>query len=295
MTRFLFALLVSILISSPAWAQNTQAAPDPATIPALEKIKAEGKDLAYDYIGRRYGLDVWLISGKGVMQMVYTIPETGAAVIGGLLLDPKGEEAAGRLQDEFTKGNPERAKEILVLAAGQPDKQVAPEAPATSSSPAEKLWQRLGDLGLVSYGPESGTPELYAVLDPGQPESRKTWLMLSNLAANGKIRLHVVPLALTAADHIMAIAQVLGSDDPARSWRDVMDGKLDRLPPSPDPKGAEGLQANTRFAQELKLYKLPFLVYRAQGQGGKIRAIRGLPQDWDKLLSEMGLRRAAKP
>jgi hypothetical protein len=285
-----FALLLFLPVAASA-----QTAPDPAKFPVLEKIKSQatggGKDLSFDYMGQRFGMDAWLISGKGVMQMVLVQPQSGAAYLGGLLIDPSGKELNSEIQTDFIKKNPDRARDILVSARGI-DKDAAAKSLSDGKIPpapsqADALWTSMGKLGVITYG-SGDKPIVYAVLDPAQAESKQVGGKLIVLAEGGQIILKIAPLAIQSADSIMPIAQTLGSADPGTAWKNLMDGKIEKLPETPDPKGVMALKDNVTFAQGLNLRTLPFLVYR-QGGKGIIRAVKGAPKDWEILLKDMGL------
>jgi hypothetical protein len=133
-------LLFAVFLALPfgAWAADP-VVPDPAKIPALQKIKEQGKDFSFEYLGSRNGMDTWLVHGSGVMQMVYMPANGDAAVIGGLLIGPDGKEIGTELQQQFVSKHPEKAKEILLQArTGQ---EVAQKETAPPSSKAQDLWR----------------------------------------------------------------------------------------------------------------------------------------------------------
>lgn len=110
---------------------------DPARFPVLAKIKEQSGDASYDYLGQKLGLDLWLISGPGVMQIIYTLPGNQGAIIGGSLVDAEGKELSGVLQQEFITRNPERAEAIITAVKNKKDETEMSES--ASSSPAEKI------------------------------------------------------------------------------------------------------------------------------------------------------------
>jgi hypothetical protein len=117
--------------------------------------------------------------------------------------------------------------------------------------------------------------------------TKQVWEKLEPLTKDGRLTLRIVPLALSRIDNVMVIAQILGSDNPSAEWVKAESGQLENLPETPAPKGALGMKANVEFAQSLNLREIPFFVYK--NTDGKLRAVRGLPQDWNKLLAEMGI------
>jgi hypothetical protein len=107
------------------------------------------------------------------------------------------------------------------------------------------------------------------------------------LADKQEIVLKVVPLAISSADNILPIAQVLGGDHPDQAWKDLVNHQIEKLPESPDPKGVLALKANVSFAQSMNLHKLPFILYKQTGTG-TIRVITGT-LDWDKFCKDAGV------
>jgi len=283
-------LMLALAFPALADAKKTPNAnaPDPSAMPVLEKLKATGDGLSYDYLGRRFGTDAWLITGKGVMQIVYTVPGGVSAVVGGVLVGPDGQEVSSAMQREFTEQNPERAKEMLLAAQQSVDKP----APAPAKPKSESVWARLGGLGFVTYAAadiDTPVPVVYALLDPDEADSKQMFARLLPLAERGAIALNVVPLLTRRADRLLDVAYVLASADAPEEWKTLIaDAALD-MPQTIDPKGAEALNANVSFAQDMKIYSVPFLFYRvpdAQGWG-RVRALKGLPKDWDGFIGDL--------
>lgn len=294
--NFSVCLLAALMISTGAQAQVAE--PDPAHFPVLEKLKGPAKNLSYDYLGKRMGFDAWLLSGPGVMQIVYTSEHTKGAMLGGALLDEKGDEVSSGLTKNFMQQYPKRAEEILITvrqpvpaAAKPPVKELTEKTdPAAAQkpagpSPSEVLWSRLAQGGKVTFGPnDDSVPTLYAFLDPAESNTKEIWKNLGGAAKAGKITLHILPLGLTTADSIMEIATILGMKDPAKAWEEHMDGKS-HIKETPDTSGVLGMKANVDVAQALNLRKLPFMVYR--NGTGKVRILRGVPKNWDDFIKDM--------
>ncbi len=288
-------LILMMALVFPALAQEkgkvNPNAPDPEKIPVLQKIKEQGENLAYDYLGRRFGTDTWLITGPGVMQVIYTVPNGVAAVVGGVLVGPDGQEISTAMQREFTEANPERAQKLLEQARQSVDTASA-ETPGPKPSPSETIWTQLAQLGLITYAArdiDAPVPIVYAVLDPDQAESGETFLRLLPLAESGRIVLHVVPLLTRRADRLLDMAHILSSPEDAPAlWQKAVAQESFNIPQTVDPKGAEALNANASFAAGLKLYTVPFLFYRIPEAEGwsRVRAVKGMPKDWETLLKE---------
>ena len=304
---FLITGMIFALTIQPAFAQDAakpvkndvSAKPDAVKIvPVLEKLRGDDKKLSYDLMGKRDGVEVWLLSGPGVMQMVYVLPNQ-EAIVGGALVSTDGQELASGLTRDFMKANADRTKEILAIVKSNEAKPAgdqatavptpvpalpetapaavqaeAPTAQSANESPSETLWRDLGQTGYVSYGTKTDVPVIYAILDPAQDDSKKVWTTLAPLAKQDRITLHVVPLALMTGDSIMEIATVLGGENPPALWEKLMTGQSVQGGSPPDGQKVLAIDKTVKLAQRLQLHKLPLLVYRTPN-AGKVRMLQG--------------------
>lgn len=313
MKKIIGLCLLSLMVTSPVFAEKAAvkpvektdpveevAEPDPADFPVLEKLKGDKKNLSYDYLGHRFGIDAWLLSGPNVMQIVYIPPTSKGAILSGALVGEDGKEASSDLTKTFMTEYPERAQEILTTVNQKtetgPVKEVGTETakpeekPAVKTAPttpSEILWQKMEQGGRISFNDDTSATELYAILDPSQPETKVLWTSLLPLIKDKKIKLHVLPLGLTTADSILEIASVLGSNDAQNAWLSLMKGTSSVTNPTPETNGVLGMKANVDLAQSIGLRELPFLVYR--GENGKIRIVKGMPKDWKIFEKELSL------
>ena len=291
-------LLILSLLAMPVFAAEEKTAPtapeaiekniepNPDDFPVLKKLQGTSKKTSYDYLGKRFNMDAWLLSGPDLMQVVYINPTSEGALVGGALIGPDGKEVSSELTHQFMEQYPERAQEILITVRKLNKKEVAalPETPATNS-PSEILWQRLQQSGKIRFGAKKDAPVLFAILDPIQPASKKFWAKVKPLLDQQKITLYVLPLGMTSADSLLEIATTLGSKDPAGDWEKLMRGETTVRSEPPENSGALGMKANVELAQSLKLQDVPFLVYR--GKTDKIRIVRGNPKNWTPLLQDL--------
>lgn len=274
--------------------------------PVLEKLRGKDESLAYDYLGEKYGMDAWLLSGPELMQIVYVLPQDKSAIVGGTLVTEEGQEANSALLQRFMKANPERAAEILqevrkeaggdaanIVQNGQEvSGDHAQEKTPAKMTRSEKFWHDLSAIGAVPFGTDAHAPEIFAVLDPVQTDTKLVWNVLMPLAEKGYLRLNIVPLAASSADSIMDVAYILGSDDPAQSWTDLMNGDKPDMSGTPETHGVLRMKSIVDMAQALNLRQLPLLVYRsagAQENSGAVRIIRGTPKDWVALFRDIGM------
>lgn len=304
MTRFL-AILLLLLIAAPAVAQTQEKEatpqqamqkamlePDVDQYPVLGKLRGKEKGLSYDYLGKRHGIDAWLLSGPEIMQVVYTIPGQKIAIVGGVLVGPDAEDASAVLTRDFMKDHPQRAQEIMASVRSAEVTRQVDDAARAKMSPSERLWADLAGTGRITYAGKAGTPEIYALLDPAKPETREVWSTLSPLAKDKAVTLHIVPLAVTERDSILAIANALGDADPAKFWENLVEGRPVKPAETVSARGMLKMKATIELAQRLKLRQLPMLVYRVpgnEGTQGPVRILRGSPKDWDKFLKELGV------
>lgn len=301
--------LTSVMVTLPLASGYADDAKKLADYPVLEKLRGTDAALAYDYLGKKYGLDAWLLSGPELMQIVYVLPESKSAIVGGTLVTADGKEASSELLQNFMQTNAERSAQILEAVHPKTADKDANKAAAQSTakpaaksgaviSPSEKFWQDLSVIGGVSFGENKESPEIFAVLDPAQTDTKMVWNLLAPLAEKGHLRVTIVPLAATSADSIMDVAYVLGASEPQQAWSELMKGVKPDAAETPETHGVLRMKAIVDMAQALNLRQLPLLVYRAadgQKHTGAVRVVRGAPKNWVALFTEMGLADAAIP
>jgi len=131
----------------------------------LNTLRGNDKNLRYDYLGNRNNTDIWLLSGVGVMQIIYAMPNDHA-IIGGALVGPDGKELAIDLTRDFMQKSPERAKEILAVM-----RQTQQRAQAELDK-GDKL---AGNLGATTREPTTPDPAPDATQSAGNtPDPAKT-------------------------------------------------------------------------------------------------------------------------
>lgn len=265
---------------------------DPASFPVLGKIKEKSGDVHYDYLGQRSGLDAWIVSGPGLMQIIYTLPNNQGAIIGGNLVDAEGKDIATPMQQDFIAKNPQRAQEMVVAVQNAQKKTDAPDATAshadvTGGTMSQKIWDALEKTGWVSFGSDVKAPALYAILDPYQPQSRDMWKLLEPMAALNKIRLYVIPLATVKPEAVESIARLLGDADRSGAWNKLVHGEeLPKTTGPQNPQGVLDLKNNLDFMQTLNLRAVPVLLYHKHNTG-VVRILRGMPKDWMAFEAEL--------
>ena len=281
-----------------AASETPSETPKAENVPVLMKIKEiSGKDrkIEYDYMGKQYGADIWLVSGTHVIQMIEVLP-SGAAIIGGTFVSPEGQELGGALQKNFADTHHDRAQEILKQVRESLDK--APKAAVESGKPAPaaaitgaEVWNTMPKLGYVQYGSDDkALPVVYMVMDPAEPASKDAFAKLDAFAEAKKLNLRVVPITLTSTDTIMVLSNILAGSDQPKALKDFINGKRPAASAHepPKPEGGLLLKNNADFVEVMKLDKLPSLFYR-KSDADPIRAVKGTPKDWPAILKELGL------
>lgn len=249
----------------------------------LQVIAKQGQNLQFDFLGRSKDVQVWLVSGPDAWQLVYLREgRDDQAIVGGALIDEKGEDQSIALQQKFVAKHPERTSQLM-----QKRQQQLKASAAQQEAKKQDLWARLQQSGALMFG-EKNKPLIIAFLDPNQPESHQVWQELSQKLQNDEIAVQVRAVAWRDEASIKALAHVLGAKDPQQAWRDVMEGKS---PPEKDTGNIEGimqLKRNADLLQSLHLDMMPVVFYRAQTpQGEKTRLVRGVPKNWASLWAEM--------
>jgi protein-disulfide isomerase len=300
-------LLVTLFVTSAAQAQSAPAPlqsvpapaaspvpaskpgevpthPDPDQIGTLKIFKSQNAKI--DYLGRKFGLDGWLISKDAAVQVVYTTPD-GQGTVVGLLYGPDGQVATG---DQLIK-----AKEngvVLPVAAGvdpaatmQPS--IAPGVQSNSASipPSERLWKAMESSTYMTFGPPSAPP-LYVFMDPRCHYCHDYFQTLSmTYLPQNSVQLRVVPVGILSADSEKEAQQIMSTSDPKAAWVKVENGDLSGLPDVIAPGVQEKVDANKALMGEWSLKGTPGSVYR--GKDGKVKLIYGLPSDIPAVIADL--------
>ena len=308
MKKYLFPVLILFLFVVPAFAQDDAAsaslarvqAPKVDDFPVLKKIAAmadKNAGVEYDYLGKESDVEIWLISGDRIMEMVHVLP-SGAAIMGGTFISSDGKELSSAIQKKFAADHPDRAQKIIArvrASMGKDDVAQVPQqnqpqattpAPTDKVGTAEMIWAHMDKLGLVRYGADKDAPVVYLVIDPTQAASVEAFKKLEPFAENKKIDLRVVPIAISSEQALMDIALILPRQSAAQDLKDLMEGKrpVSKEPPNPD--GGLLLKNTADFVEAMRLNALPSLFYR-HSISEPIRAVKGPPKDWAPVLKEL--------
>ena len=123
-------------------------------------------------------------------------------------------------------------------------------------------------------------PEIILFGDARCPWSRSAVAKLGREAIAGRLRLHVVPVALLGAAAAWRAAGIAASPDPAQAWFDRIDRPADR-------KGRERIARNNALFDAFGARSVPLVVWR--GKNGGVSRRLGDIADIGVWLREAGL------
>ena len=206
--------------------------------------------------GAGYSLYI-TVDGHGVAGLLYG-PD-GVLITGGQLAAVRGENRLAGAAPRPASGAPNPTTNVegdgvrvsgVSAEAATPDRSTGVSRAALFERSASAFGFTLGGRGplVVLFG------------DPSCPWSRSAVARIGREAIAGKLRLHVVPVALLGAVSAHRAAGIAASSDPAQAWFARTDG------PS-------GVQARERIAGNNALFdawgerSVPLIAYRAM-QGG---------------------------
>ena len=219
--------------------------------------------------------------GHGVAGLLYG-PD-GALLTGGQLAAVRGENRLAGAAPGSASGAPNPTANVegaVVRDSGASAETVTPDT-ATGVSRAA-LFERSASAFGFTLGERGPLAVLFG--DPGCPWSRSAVARIGREAMAGKLRLHVVPVALLGAASAHRAAGIAASSDPAQAWFARNDGPA-------------GQDARDLIARNNALFdtwgerSVPLIAYRtARGgtAGGGIAHRVGDIADLDAWLRELG-------
>lgn len=248
--------------------------PDWNDIPALKIIKQEW-DVRIDYVGRKYSMDMWILSKGGTMQPVYTTLDGQGLLINGFLADPEGNIVTERQMSDFTSSHRSVVEEIAqqtIEEASQPD------------TPSERLWRDLSESHTIAFG-SNEAPEMYVFVDPRCPYCKRYWgLLAENYVSDGLIQVHLVPVGILGNQSLQDSALLLDSSDPQKAWLDYVQGNFSANS-KPTKESQDAVAENSALMPKWKMGSTPFTVYRTPE--GKVKMMQGMVTDIAPLVEEM--------
>ena len=246
-------------------------------------------------LGPRGGLAGYLVTPVGGAGYSLYVTNDGHGVAGllygpdGMLLT-SGQLAAVRGENRLASAAPGSAsgapnptangEGAVVRDSGASTETVTPDT-ATGVSRAA-LFERSASAFGFTLGERGPLAVLFG--DPGCPWSRSAVARIGREAIAGKVRLHVVPVALLGAASAHRAAGIAASSDPAQAWFARNDG----------PAGQDARDRITRNNAAFDSWgerSVPLIAYRtARGgtaEGGIAHRVGDIP-DLDAWLRELG-------
>ena len=214
--------------------------------------------------------------GHGVAGLLYG-PD-GVLITGGQLAAVRGENRPAGAAPSSASGAPNPAANVE--GAGVRDSAVPTEGaiPDTATGVSRAvLFERSASAFGFTLGERGPLVVLFG--DPHCPWSRSAVARIGREAMAGKLRLHVVPVALLGAASAHRAAGIAASSDPAQAWFARNDGPADR-------------HARDRIARNNALFdawgerSVPLIAHRTI-QGGIAHRVGDIP-DLNAWLRELG-------
>ena len=214
--------------------------------------------------------------GHGVAGLLYG-PD-GVLITGGQLAAVRGENRLAGTAPSSASGAPNPTANVA--GAGVRDSGASTEA-ATSDTATGVSRAVLFERSASAFGFTLGERGTLVVLfgDPSCPWSRSAVARIGREAMAGKLRLHVVPVALLGAASAHRAAGIAANSDPAQAWFGRNDGPA-------------GQDARDRIARNNALFdawgerSVPLITHRTM-QGGIAHRVGDIA-DLDAWLRELG-------
>ena len=214
--------------------------------------------------------------GHGVAGLLYG-PD-GVLLTGRQLAAVRGENRLAGAAPSSASGAPNPAANVegaVVRDSGASTETATPDTSAGVSRAA--LFEHSASAFGFTLGERGPLVVLFG--DPGCPWSRSAVARIGREAMAGKLRLHVVPVALLGAASAHRAAGIAASSNPAQAWFARTDG-------------SSGVQARERIAGNNALFdawgerSVPLIAYRAM-QGGIAHRVGDIA-DLGAWLRELG-------
>jgi len=252
-------LAALLLCATPCLASEPS---DPASIPALAKVKASGAQLTD--LGVNHGLrSVFARSGQH-FQVFYITPD-GQGIIGGVMWDSSGENLTRKLVADIDG----------VIPTVTLDRTPADDGALKAVSKAS--------YGLVG---KEGAPRLWMLFDPQCSFSIRAMQQLQPFVEQGKVQLALIPVSiLDHEDSGRSTDSALGllsqpAENMAAAW---MAGK----PTGVRRDDAERLlSANMKIADQIHLRGTPTFLWETKNRSAG--RLDGVPSDFGMLTTQVG-------
>ncbi len=272
----------TFMVSSPASAQQQDTILPELPAP-LQNLQSEGAQIRF--LGKDFGVDGWIAIKNGQEQYFYVLPNNGGFITG-ILFDEKGQavtvEQVNRLREQ-TDG-----PLLDLLTSDLPQSTPTEEKDVTKyefKTPSEQLFWDIENSNWVAIG-KAGAPVFYSFIDPQCPHCHAMMSGLKPRIEAGEVQVRIIPVGFKEETRAQA-AFLMATPGPEKVWWKHIEGDKDALPAK---RGIneQGVQRNLSVMQSWKLSVTPLAIYR--GKDGKVKIIRGKPQNLNNLISDLGAR-----
>lgn len=180
---------------------------------------------------------------------------------------------------------PDFAPEAMPDADAGVDVGADVASPSAGGGKAEQFYALTEKANWVQVGSKDA-PYMYVFVNPTCEHCIAYWKALRLSVDNGTLALRLVPFGALEQNRKLGAA-LLGSPDPAKAWRDFVEGKLSAMPLSlATPGTLKKIDDNTALWGKMGLTQAPpFSLYRAPADG-KIRAVIGKPDNVMMLIAD---------
>jgi protein-disulfide isomerase len=299
------ALTVTVLLPVYSHAQNeakpqTQTGPTIASIAPLKEFQERTK-ARLEYMGTKYGLDVWLASHETDIQTIYTTGDKKGLLIDNTLYSTGPTDETAAIQRDFMFNNPDKIEDIMQKVGATRMAQLDESentASATTSATAhttknpaaeqkprsnrgEQLWEQLSITRSIDFGSNNAPSTAFMLVDPNCQHCHSLWNKIDGQLKDHTLNLRLVPVAILGKSSEQAVAQLLSQSNLQDAWTRIV--KKETLTEASQPSGAAGAVLNQKILRDFKLTTTPLLVYRQNGTG-KVRLIAGDFPDTEKFF-----------
>lgn len=287
--KTLFAAVLAVILAvTPAVAAEDAASDQPPEKRHIELDRFEKSGGTVIYLGRKYGLDGWILAKGEEQNYAYTTQDGG--IILGILMDENGKVVTGdqvvayqeKLRMLTAAGSaPAPAAEPKMTKAPAPEKKPA----QTPASKVERLYAAVETSNWVKAGADDA-PVLYMFINVNCNHCQAFWKDLDNAVKTGLVQVRLIPYGKEPANREGGAA-LLSVDDPARAWNLYMSGGTGALGKDKIEGDAQKkLDANTALVNEWKLKGPPFSLYR-RATDDEIIALVGRPNNPMVVLADL--------
>lgn len=284
LSRSFLSLTLALVMSTPAWAQETVKKEPPMPAP-LEALATEGAQVRY--MGNEAGLDGWIAIQEGQEQYFYVTPDREYVLLG-LLFDKNGKMVTLRQVGALQKAS---GASLDILKADPPKPQTGSvmdslnkeEMAKAMKSPSEQLFADIEASNWVALG-QPTAPVIYTFMDPQCPHCHNLMKDLrKDYIDKGLLQVRMIPVGFKDDTKAQA-ALLLAVPNAQERWYRHLDGDTESLPVTTG-INEQGIERNLSIMQGWKLNVTPLSIYRAKD--GSVKVIQGRARDLKAMIADL--------